>query len=91
MKFLDQESVTQATENKNGKKEDETKNKGRREEARTRRSRDGTWTKKNNELYFGYKLHMLVAVKSSVILNYSVTTASEHDSQTDLSIPRMVY
>ncbi|MEM3334238.1 MAG: transposase [Thermoplasmata archaeon] len=42
MKFLDQESVTQATENRNGKKEDETKNKGRREEARTRRSRDGT-------------------------------------------------
>ena len=90
MKFLDQESVTQAKENKNGKKEDE-KNKGRREEARTRRSRNGTWTKKNNELYFGYKLHMLVAVKSSVILNYSVKTASEHDSQTDLSIPRMVY
>ncbi|MEM3265555.1 MAG: transposase [Thermoplasmata archaeon] len=43
--------------------------------------------KKNDKLYFGYKLHTLVAGKSSVILNYLVTTASDHDSQTDLSIP----
>ncbi|MEM3455670.1 MAG: transposase [Nitrososphaeria archaeon] len=73
------------------KKEDETKNKGRRADAKTRRSRDGTWTKKNNELYFGYKLHTLVAGKSSVILNYSVTNASDHYSQTDLSIQWTVY
>jgi IS5 family transposase len=25
--------------------------------ARTRRSKDGTWTKKGDEFYFGYKLH----------------------------------
>ncbi|MEM3265477.1 MAG: transposase, partial [Thermoplasmata archaeon] len=77
-------------ENKDGKKEDETKNKGRGADAKTRRSRDGTWTKKNDKLYFGYKLHTLVAGKSSVILNYSVTTASDHDSQTDLSIAGVV-
>ncbi|MEM3265556.1 MAG: hypothetical protein QXH07_06340 [Thermoplasmata archaeon] len=41
MKYLDQESVTQAAENKNGKKENETKNKGRGADAKTRRSRDG--------------------------------------------------
>ncbi|MEM3860134.1 MAG: hypothetical protein QW478_12155 [Candidatus Micrarchaeaceae archaeon] len=33
-------------------------------------------------------MHTLVDRKSSAILNYSVTTASEYDSQTDLSIPR---
>ncbi|MEM4115719.1 MAG: transposase, partial [Saccharolobus sp.] len=73
------------------KKEDETKNKGRRADAKTRKSRDGTWTKKNNELYFGYKLQTLVDRKSSVIFNYSVTNASDHYSQTDLSISRKVY
>lgn len=26
-------------------------------EAKTRRSRDGTWAKKGNEIHFGYKLH----------------------------------
>ncbi|MEM3814469.1 MAG: transposase [Thermoproteus sp.] len=91
MKYLDQESVTQVAKNKDGKKEDETKNKERMEEARTRRSRDGIWTKKNDKLYFGYKLHTLVDGKSSAILNYSVIAARDHDSQTDLSIPRMVY
>ncbi|MEM3828702.1 MAG: hypothetical protein QXP36_05770 [Conexivisphaerales archaeon] len=34
---------------------------------------------------------MLVAGKSSAILNYSVTTASDYDSKTDLSIPQIVY
>ncbi|MEM4115315.1 MAG: transposase [Saccharolobus sp.] len=95
MKYSDQESITQAAENKDcnkaDKKDGEKKNKGREAEAKTRRSRDGTWAKKNDKLYFGYKLHTLVAGKSSVILNHSVTTASDHDSQTDLSIPRTVY
>ncbi|MEM3845614.1 MAG: transposase [Candidatus Parvarchaeota archaeon] len=50
MKYLDQESVTQAAENEDGKKEDETKNKGRGTDAKTRRSRDGTWAKKNDKL-----------------------------------------
>jgi IS5 family transposase len=31
--------------------------KPRGEDAKTRRSRDGTWTKKGKESYFGYKLH----------------------------------
>ncbi|MEM3791044.1 MAG: hypothetical protein QW260_08240 [Thermoproteota archaeon] len=84
MKYLDQESVTQAPENKNGKKDDKTKNKERREESRTRRSRDGAWAKKNNELYFSYKLHTLVAGKHSVILNYSVTTVA-------ITIHRQIY
>ncbi len=47
MKYLDQESVTQAAENidcnKADKKNEEKKNKGRGAEAKTRRSREGTW------------------------------------------------
>jgi IS5 family transposase len=32
-------------------------NKPRGDDAKTRRSKDGTWAKKGNELQFGYKLH----------------------------------
>ena len=56
----------------------------------TRRSKDGSWTKKNNRSYFGYKLHTIQGVESDMIANYSVTTASLHDSQIDLSIPGVV-
>ena len=31
--------------------------------ARTRRSKDGTWAKKGEEFYFGYKLHNKVDVQ----------------------------
>ncbi|MEM3753926.1 MAG: hypothetical protein QW778_04990 [Candidatus Micrarchaeaceae archaeon] len=41
MKYLDQELVTQGAENKNGKKDNETKNKEKGTDAKTRRSRDG--------------------------------------------------
>ncbi|MCW1311541.1 MAG: hypothetical protein QXJ93_01690 [Candidatus Rehaiarchaeum fermentans] len=34
---------------------------------------------KNDKLYFGYELYTLVDGKSSVILNYSVITARDHD------------
>ncbi|MEM3334143.1 MAG: transposase [Thermoplasmata archaeon] len=64
---------------------------GRGAEAKTRRSRDKTWAKKNDKLYFGYKLHILVDEKYSAILNYSVITARDHDSNTDLSILQIVY
>lgn len=38
-------------------------NKPRGNEARTRRSKDGTWAKKRDEFYFGYKLHNKVDVE----------------------------
>ena len=56
----------------------------------TRRSKDGSWTKKNNRSYFGYKLHTVQGVENDTIANYSVTTASVHDSQIDISIPGIV-
>ena len=60
-------------------------NKSRGNEARTRRSKDGTWAKKGEEFYFGYKLHNKVDVNYGLIRAIETTTASVHDSQVDLS------
>lgn len=61
----------------------ETKPRG--EEANTRRSRDGTWTKKNNRSYFGYKLHTKDDLSTGFISAFEVTTASVHDENADLT------
>ena len=42
---------------------------------------DARWTKKNNQLFYGYKDHVKVDKKSKLILGYEVTDASVHDSQ----------
>lgn len=42
---------------------------------------DARWTKKNGEKYYGYKNHAKVDSKSKFIKNFTVTDASEHDSQ----------
>ena len=59
-------------------------NKPRGDEARTRRSKDGTWAKKGDEFYFGYKLHNKMDVEYGLIRTIETTTASVHDSQVDL-------
>ena len=59
--------------------------KPRGKNAKTRRSKDGTWTKKNNKSYFGYKLHSKVDRNYGLIRAIETTTASVHDSQVDLS------
>jgi IS5 family transposase len=61
-------------------------NKPRSNEARTRRNKDGTWAKKGEEFYFGYKLHNKVDVEYGLIRTIKTTTASVHDSQVDLSL-----
>jgi IS5 family transposase len=61
-------------------------NKSRGDEAKTRRSKDGTWAKKGEEFYFGYKLHNKVDVGYGLIRAIETTTASVHDSQVDLSV-----
>lgn len=43
---------------------------------------DARWTKKNNQVFYGYKDHVKVDEKSKLILSYEVTDASVHDSQT---------
>lgn len=57
----------------------------RGEEAKTRRSKDGTWAKKGNKSYFGYKSHILVDKECQLIRRIETTTASVHDSRIDLS------
>ena len=61
-----------------------------RKNSKTRRSKDGSWTKKNSRSYFGYKLRTIQGAENDMIANYSVTAASLHDSQIDLSIPGIV-
>lgn len=71
-------------EQKKREREEERRN------AKTRRSKDGSWAIKNRKAHFGYKLHTLHTVENDIIVNYSITTASMHDSQIDLSIPGIV-
>jgi len=61
--------------------------KPRGNEAQTRRSKDGTWTKKGQKSHFGYKLHTIVDKETQLIRRFATTTASLHDSQIDLSEP----
>jgi IS5 family transposase len=61
-----------------------------RKNAKTRRSKDGSWAVKNRRAHFGYKLHTIQDADNDMIINYSTTTASVHDSQIDLSIPGVV-
>lgn len=42
---------------------------------------DARWTKKNNQVFYGYKDHVKVDEKSKLIIGYEVTDASVHDSQ----------
>ena len=61
--------------------------KPRGEEAKTRRSKDGAWSKKGNKSYFGYKLHMKVDTDHGLIRDLEATPANVHDSRVDLSLP----
>jgi IS5 family transposase len=54
-------------------------------DAKTRRSKDGSWTKKGKKAYFGYKLHSKVDTDLGLIRELETTPASVHDSQVDLS------
>jgi IS5 family transposase len=59
--------------------------KPRGENAKTRRSRDGTWARKGDELHFGFKLAQKNDIDYCLIREIETTTASLHDSQVDLS------
>ena len=56
-------------------------------EARTRRSRDGSWTKKGSRSYYGFKLHTKSDIDRGLIRELETTPANVHDSQVDLSRP----
>ena len=42
---------------------------------------DARWTKKNNEVHYGYKNHAKVDAKTKLVSGYATTAASVHDSQ----------
>ena len=42
---------------------------------------DARWVKQNDETHYGYKNHAKVDAKSKLVLDYSSTTATVHDSQ----------
>lgn len=51
------------------------------ENKRRQKDTDARWTKKNNEVHFGYKDHVKVDAESKIITDYAVTSANVHDSQ----------
>jgi len=57
----------------------------RGDEAKTRRSKDGAWSKKGNRSYFGYKGHVKVDTENNFIWNVETTIANVHDSRVDLA------
>jgi transposase, IS5 family len=60
-------------------------NKPRGEEVQTRRSKEGTWSKKGNRSFFGFKMYTLVDKEHQFIRSVTTSTASLHDGQVDLS------
>ena len=55
--------------------------------AKTRRNKDGEWTKKNGKSHYGYKLHSKMDIDHQLIREIKTTPASIHDSQFDLTKP----
>lgn len=51
------------------------------------RNEDGTWSKKNNKSYFGYKNHAKVDSENGIVTEIAVTAANVHDSCIDLTNP----
>lgn len=47
---------------------------------------DARWTKKGNEVHYGYKDHVKVDADSKIIAEYTVTPASVHDSHELLNL-----
>ncbi len=46
--------------------------------------KDGTYTTKHGQVYYGYKLHVKSDVKHSLIRDIETTTAKDHDGKTNL-------
>jgi transposase, IS5 family len=61
----------------------------RGDDAKTRRSKDGTWAKKGDELHFGFKLHSKVDIDYGLIRDIETTTASLHDAPVALELSQI--
>ena len=64
-----------------------TSDPGNVSEGKTRRSRNGSFTKKNSKSFFGYKGHTIVDdnIPVPMIRSYAVPTTKDHDTTVDLS------
>lgn len=51
------------------------------------RNEDGSWSKKGNKSYFGYKEHIKTCLKTGIIKEVAVTTARTADCNLDLADP----
>lgn len=65
---------------KKGETPEEWKNPGK-EAKKAQKDVDARWTKKNDETHYGYKDHVKADSESKLIIDYTVTSASVHDSQ----------
>jgi IS5 family transposase len=54
---------------------------GRAENRQEQIDLEARFTKKNNEIHFGYKDHTCVDIGSKIITDYTVTSAEVHDSK----------
>lgn len=53
----------------------------------TTRNEDGSWGKKGNKSFFGYKKHIKTCLKTGIITKVGITTASTADCNLDLANP----
>jgi len=53
----------------------------------TTRNEDGSWSKKGDKSYFGYKDHAKMDSENHIVTELAVTTASVHDGKIDLAKP----
>lgn len=71
----DREQNRRIKEGKRPEEFDENPAVGRQKDSEAR------WTKKNNEIHYGWKNHVKADLKTKLILNATTTPASVHDSQ----------
>jgi IS5 family transposase len=87
-------AIVQVPKQRNTHSENERIKEGEAEQVRSewkpakaeQKDTDARWTQKNGKNYFGYKHHDSVDVKHKIIRDYSVTSASVHDSQEILGL-----
>ena len=60
---------------------------GRGRTAKASRSKDGSWTKKGKKSFFGFKMHNKMDIKTKILTEMGISTASVHDGKIDLADP----
>ncbi|MEK6818896.1 MAG: transposase, partial [Nanoarchaeota archaeon] len=68
-----------------GKTNSSMKDRGR--DQPSTRNEDGSWSKKGDKSYFGYKKHIKTCLKTGIIKEVAVTTARTADCSLDLTKP----